>query len=134
MLSPRFRSRPVFNKGSKKPLNSEQGPREPKSVAKVWQDFELCKFFTEKSEKNRVFFRFYRHWGDLRHFLGALRTSKRATETRHKAIIPTQKNCDFSPPLSTLEGKLTATERLDTVMLSRSTSLYYIIICTRVRQ
>ncbi|MDY6413037.1 MAG: hypothetical protein SPL28_08600, partial [Bacteroidales bacterium] len=62
-----------------------------KSVAKVWQDFELCKFFTEKSEKNRVFFHFSLHAGDLRHFLDALRTAERATETRHKAIIPTQK-------------------------------------------
>ena len=65
MLSPRFQQ------GVKKTAQLGTGPREPKSVAKVWQDFELCKFFTEKSEKNRVFFRFYRHRGDLRHFLGA---------------------------------------------------------------
>ena len=70
-----MRSRPVFNKGSKKPLNSEQGPREPKSVAKVWQDFELCKFFNKKSEKNRVFFHFSPQTGDLRHFFDALRTT-----------------------------------------------------------
>ncbi|MBO4723523.1 MAG: hypothetical protein J5629_11440, partial [Muribaculaceae bacterium] len=45
----------LSDRASKKPLNSEQGPREPKSDAKLQPIFHMAKCFHKKMRKNREF-------------------------------------------------------------------------------
>jgi len=45
----------AFDKASKKPLNSELGPREPKSDAKLQPISETAKYFNKKNQKKCVF-------------------------------------------------------------------------------
>ncbi|MBR5638536.1 MAG: hypothetical protein IKW83_02115, partial [Muribaculaceae bacterium] len=53
--APRPSAARLFGKASKKPLNSEPGPREPKSDAKLQPLSDMAKCFHEKMRKNRDF-------------------------------------------------------------------------------
>ncbi len=57
----------LFHKASKKPLNSEPGPREPKSDAKLQPLFHMAKYFHKKMQKKR---RFNILLQNLGHFFG----------------------------------------------------------------